>query len=299
MRINLSQLSSTQTGSSLGHEASYIDFQTCTEHISALFSSPVTDDSIYSLCGRLDEAIAYFNYDTIELCIHSPGGSVAALKYFNACRERWENKGIRLRTIALNEACSAAAFMLSCGTLGERVAKSHSTLVYHFGRLSSENVFGHMQSQTGGQLTAKRSKQAVDKLLSLQRMMVNEDEYLLGYLFQHIFGDARKANAWAKFEALERLAWAKQWLKGLARNKSVLPPLNEACLAQMRKTANRLQRVADSPEKLVEKVKEEICQLFDRDEPIHAFMAYLLLLVDRIDGPGGTNMNNHFLGDQS
>jgi ATP-dependent protease ClpP protease subunit len=264
-----------------------IELEPRSEHISALFAAPVTSEGIYSLCNRIEEAINYYRYESIELFLHSPGGSAAALKHFIACSQRWARRDIKLRTVALNETSSAAAFMLSSGTLGERTVQAHSRLVYHFSRLSAGEVFAQMNRQSEGQLTARRSHKAAADLRALERLISREDEFLLGQLCRHIFGDVRAdpgSGRWASEELPTRLGRVGKWLSHHAPKRSQGASAGDVDLTELRGAATRLGRETKSCEMLAERAILEIRRVFERDEPIHPVMAYLLLLIDRIEG---------------
>lgn len=268
----------------------HIELEPRSEHVSAMFAAPVTSEGIYTLCSRIEEATNYYRYESIELSLHSPGGSAAALKHFIACRKRWAKRGIILRTRALNETSSAAAFMLSNGTLGERSAQAHSRLVYHFSRLSAGEVFAQMNRQSEGQLTARRSQKAAADLRALERLISREDELLLSHLYRHIFGDFVAdpgPGRWAAEVLPARLKRVSNWLASSAKNKGQTTPAGDPGLTELRRAAARLERVASTGGDLAERAQQEIRRVFERDEPIHPLMAYLLLLIDHIEGIAG------------
>lgn len=74
----------------------------------------------------------YYQFRVIDLHIDSPGGSADALHYLVEALGAWRRGESRtLRTFGLNEVASAAALLLSFGTLGHRTAYSRSRLLYH------------------------------------------------------------------------------------------------------------------------------------------------------------------------
>ena len=86
----------------------------------------------YGLIDEINLLHGYYQFKTIELQIDSPGGSADALHYLLHSLAPWRNgEGLTLRTVALTEAASAAALLLSFGTLGHRCASAHSRLLYH------------------------------------------------------------------------------------------------------------------------------------------------------------------------
>jgi ATP-dependent protease ClpP protease subunit len=86
----------------------------------------------YALLDEINLLHDYYQFRTIDLHIDSPGGSADALHYLVHALEPWR-KGVGrvLRTFGVNEVASAAALLLSFGTVGYRTASSRSRLLYH------------------------------------------------------------------------------------------------------------------------------------------------------------------------
>lgn len=98
---------------------------------------------------------SYYQFRTIELQIDSPGGSVDGLLYILQSTKEWRGgQGLVLRTVALNEVYSAAAMLLSLGTVGHRQAMSSSRLLYH----PMRTVFSQNTVRTVSQLKTTSRK---------------------------------------------------------------------------------------------------------------------------------------------
>jgi len=105
----------------------------------------------YQLIDELDLLKGYYQFRTVTLQIDSPGGDATALHYLVQSLTAWRKGEDRvLETVGLNEICSAAAILLSFGTLGHRTASRHSRLLYHPVR----TVFPSGTTQTYTQLKA-------------------------------------------------------------------------------------------------------------------------------------------------
>ena len=98
----------------------------------------ITDESMIGLVHEIDRLSAEYFYDTIELQVSSPGGTVHALNYYLEAIQRFRQKGLTIHTRALTQAGSAAAAILSLGN-GPREAGSSSIISYHCARVTSEN----------------------------------------------------------------------------------------------------------------------------------------------------------------
>jgi ATP-dependent protease ClpP protease subunit len=98
----------------------------------------VTSESIIWLCDEIDLAIEYYNYRQVDIHLDSPGGEIPALEYFMTRLKVWrEVEGLVIRTLALTSAASAAAMILSLGSIGHRRAYPSAELLYHDGRIFS------------------------------------------------------------------------------------------------------------------------------------------------------------------
>lgn len=103
----------------------------------------------YELLDEMNLLRTYYQFRTIELQIDSPGGDALALNYLLQELGPWRRGAdCVLRTVALSQVASAAAILLSLGTLGHREGLPHSRLLYHPVR----TVFRAEQAQTVAQL---------------------------------------------------------------------------------------------------------------------------------------------------
>ena len=107
-----------------------VDFgdETATIHL----DREIDDALVNSAALALDELAGRYGYRRVELCLASPGGSVASMEYLLSSLAEWERRGVAVDTRALTGAQSAAAVILSCG--GERRAHPKSRLLYHEAR---------------------------------------------------------------------------------------------------------------------------------------------------------------------
>ena len=86
----------------------------------------------YALVDEVTLLHDYYRFRSVELHIDSPGGSADALHYLVHALEPWSRgEGRILRTLGMNEVASAAAMLLSFGTVGHRAASKRTRLLYH------------------------------------------------------------------------------------------------------------------------------------------------------------------------
>lgn len=125
----------------------------------------------YALLDELRLLRDYYQFRTVELQIDSPGGELSALHHLVQSLAPWRaGEGRVLRTLGLSEICSAAAILLSFGTIGHRSASSHSRLLYH----PIRTAFREDQHQTVAQLKAH------------EKRMGHWDRMMLDGLVEHI-----------------------------------------------------------------------------------------------------------------
>jgi ATP-dependent protease ClpP protease subunit len=100
------------------------------------FYREIDDDSILELCDHIETAFGYYSCGHVELRINSPGGSVAALEHYISRLRGWMGGGRRpvLATTAMSSVSSAAAVILSLGTIGHRRAYPSARILYHNAR---------------------------------------------------------------------------------------------------------------------------------------------------------------------
>jgi len=137
----------------------------------------------YALLDEITLLHDYYQFRDIHLHIDSPGGSADALHYLVHALDPWrKGKGRVLRTFGVNEVASAAAMLLSFGTVGYRTASSRSRLLYHSVRsVQHENTM-----------------QSVTQLRAVTRRLERWDHLFVDLLVEHMVTDAAEAGAYRK-----------------------------------------------------------------------------------------------------
>ena len=95
----------------------------------------IDEDIIVELLDYLTAIFDYYQYDMVELRINSPGGKMQATHYLIENLELFKRKGKIISTTALFTTESAAALILSCGSIGYRSAYPDTLLLYHDTRI--------------------------------------------------------------------------------------------------------------------------------------------------------------------
>ena len=138
------------------------------------FSTDVSMASTSWLVGEVAHARDYLRHRTVVVELDSSGGSADGLEYWLLHCRRWmRDPGFTLATRAVGAAESAAALMLSHGTVGHRSALPTARLLFHTGRIV-----------TAGQSvwTAQQLKRHHERMYAFDRTVLERlaDHVLLG-----------------------------------------------------------------------------------------------------------------------
>jgi ATP-dependent Clp protease, protease subunit len=128
----------------------------------------------YTLIDEIKLLHGYYQFRTIDLHIDSPGGNADALRYLVHALDSWrKGEGRVLRTFGMNEVASAAAMLLSLGTLGHRAASKRSRLLYHSVR----------------SVHRENSEHTVAQLRMVTRRLERWDHWFVDLLAEHTLPD--------------------------------------------------------------------------------------------------------------
>lgn len=268
-------------------EAVYIPVKYDQNKASIMFSHPVSVDSIFALCSSIDLAIEYYQYSTVELVIDSPGGSVAALKYYLDKLDYWKSKGVTIQTNALTFVASASAVILSSGTLGFRSAPWYSSLVYHNSRCPTEALINSLKG-AGQYVTSDFLSKFSKEVEHLGKGLTQEDKALVGFLDRHITSNPD----WeAKFE--NRVS-----ILGRITTRKSPDPADPGYLFE-----NDFEFIVHL-NNLIEDSKSKGASVYDQwmsalsfilleDARIHPIVAYSLMLIDKVPVLSAGNSIDH------
>lgn len=102
------------------------------------FSSDVNMPAVRWLVDEIEYARCYLRHPRVTVEIDSHGGDSHSLEFWLQCCQRWKRDGFTVATRAVGAAESAAALMLSHGSIGARSALPTARLLFHTGRLITE-----------------------------------------------------------------------------------------------------------------------------------------------------------------
>lgn len=151
----------------------------------------------YALLDEIKLLHGYYQFRTIDLHIDSPGGSADALHYLVHALDPWrKGEGRVLRTFGVNEVASAAALLLSFGTVGYRTASSRSRLLYHPVRT----------------VQRENSMQTVAQLRSATRRLEHWDKCFVDLLVKHTLQSNDATDAASYRKKLSRLIRQERYI---------------------------------------------------------------------------------------
>lgn len=157
-------------------DSAHIRYEMQGDKMIVSYDGGINSRDILLLTEIMQQGIEKYFYSHIVLAINSSGGEAAALFYFISKIHELQDllsekdEELILETIATIQSCSAAAIMLSMGTIGHRKANADTFLVFHNARQSSGTV-----PSTG------------DKHQDIASSLHSLDQRMLLVLFQHIF----------------------------------------------------------------------------------------------------------------
>lgn len=161
----------------------------------------ITTAAIFDLVDQIEVAIEYYRYPRVDIEIDSPGGELRALDYLLTKLTRWrENSRLVIGTLAMTEAASAAAVLLSMGTIGYRRAYPYARMLYHQPRLPTQDT------------VLTRDNTAV-----IGTMLAEAEAHIRDRLLDHLFRDRPKVSM-PGISHVKRLTWEPKDVKPRSRS---------------------------------------------------------------------------------
>lgn len=101
--------------------------------ILGVFDDELKKEIILPLTKKIEQ-LAPLKEATIDIYINSPGGYCDIMWHIVNLMEIAKSKGIKVRTIVMGEACSAASMTAIAGTAGERYIDPRAEHLPHYGQ---------------------------------------------------------------------------------------------------------------------------------------------------------------------
>ena len=232
------------------------------------YAGPITSLGIKTLAEYVNTALALYQPEEVAVQLRSPGGLMPALEYWEYCKQGWQAQGQVIATQADTECASAAALMVTLGTVGRRSAHPLSRLLFHNPRLVSRDITLLEQDAEEVALALKESRNRMHALLS---------QHLLGSLGELSFARSLHIRAaWLVEQEHSREYRALQALHRPAHAQAELPEWLDAW-AQARPDSQ------DEAQALITDWTAQIESLFRKEQFIDLQTAWVLLLIDASD----------------
>ena len=236
-------------------------------HATVAFSGALDRAGAGELVDVVDLLVGHYFYARLELVVTSGGGDTNALEYVLGAMRRWERAGVRLCTVAIAQASSAAAVLVSLGT--ERVAAPRARLLYH-----------HVQARARGESVTLSADEARAMAEGLVRTNARFAERLAERALRES-GETGSVAASAELSdraVLERLAG--RGARRRARQRDDARAVRRLVRALGRRVEGAVAR-GDAAA-----LARLYLALADVDAPISAVLARTLRLIDRVGEPG-------------
>ena len=261
-----------------------VSLQICDDVARITFRAPVSPESTYSLIDNIELALTYYQ-TPVEIRIHSPGGDAQSLRYFASRISEWRKSGMYIGTVAMAECASAAALMLSLGTLGFRRASYSSRLLYHRPRVEAGPMLTNEIRKFDGILTAETGAAVIRRLERLEASIKREDDHLHGLVSGHISPNDGAPRHWFATERKRRgqlLANNRDSLLAAANRGAV--PIDQKDEASLTDVAAALVDPTLSDGDAFEIIQAAFEVVLDADRPSNPFLIWALMLIDHVDG---------------
>ena len=135
---------------------------------------PLTAHASAMLRGEIEMAVGYYGYRTIELVLESPGGALTALEnLLDLLTSLRAETGVTVRTRAIGDVASAAAFLVALGCPGHRLIAPSARLLFHEPRV-------HVDGPNARELTRRDCG-------DLGRLLGEATDRLLDVLAHHVW----------------------------------------------------------------------------------------------------------------
>ncbi len=210
-------------------------------------NGPINEEIIVQLLDYLTAIFDYYQYDMVELRINSPGGQMQATHYLIENLELFKKKGKIISTTALFTTASAAALILSCGSIGYRSAYPDTVLLYHDTR-----IYLNDQVPVTSGYANRISKMLESKNKAVIKAITNVILKKIEYLGQNYPKNIRKK--------------IMKNFKKTAINELTL--IHEDCFSDENNLKDYLPTIIEN--------------LLDKDQPLTVKQAFNLFLIDKI-----------------
>ena len=229
------------------------------DHGVITFSGELSLAEARAIVGAGDTLVDSYFYTEVELDISSSGGELTALDHYLEATQRWQARGVRLRTYVADSAQSAAALMLALGDL--RIAEPGARLLLH-----------SVSFVVQGQVNASRSAELHHDLNGLDARYITR-------LVQRVMRDGPSAAVPAEAEMSDRLVLERLVGRDVASPRNGVRRVRALARALGRHLSRTLR--AGNPVPLARLYHA----LFALDTAISPKLARTLRLIDHVGRP--------------
>jgi ATP-dependent protease ClpP protease subunit len=223
------------------------------DYATLFLSGPLDAEQLRRFELVLEECTAYFHYARLNFDIDSPGGELMPALMITDAMRTLTDKGVIIHTKGQHIVASAAALLLTTGSLDHRSVHPRTKLLFHFARVLPQ----------GEAVSAARALTLADNLNAA-------DGELLDVILSHYCPTGAEASVHSALR--RRLDWATAYKSPQHRQ------------VMSNKIVTRLDKtIGDSPDGFSVRLRTALKRRFGEDSLIPLLEAWSLGLIDQIN----------------
>lgn len=244
----------------------------CTEmgphEASVLYTGAMCQAGALALEYQFERLFGYYQYRRISLSIESPGGAIDGLEYVLRVMHKWAKAGRAVAVGSTFQCGSAAAFLLAMGQWGHRRVDRATFLLFHSARVEGASMAG---------MTAAFSANLLKTLSSV-------DQKLLDVMLNKMLSETGGQQALADLVLARARFIDRHWSELALDLTTFTSGLDGNRKPDWLKAVQKWTRLGAEPKKFVLELKKHLNLRLQRDLRMDLCEAYVLCLIDEIDG---------------
>lgn len=137
------------------------------DHGHITYPGEVNEENALELRNKVGELADDYYYCRVEVeIVNNRGGLVSAMQMLGRKFKELQARGVTVATQGVGTVASAAAITLSSGTLSERSVISGTRLVYHLGRMQTNEIITSNTAQIIGKQLEEIDEETISALVN-------------------------------------------------------------------------------------------------------------------------------------
>lgn len=143
------------------------------------YSGEIDESGIKTLVQLAEQGIALYQPELTTVHMMSPGGSARAMEYWIARTKKWKAAGVEIATHAGIICASAAAMIVTMGSIGSRFAHPLSNMLYHNPRIITKQGSAFLEQDA--ERAARLLRDSRNRLNQLIKAHLTDSLGLIGF----------------------------------------------------------------------------------------------------------------------